>query len=285
MMEPDADAMEKLFTGAGIGVSDYMSELPAISGLNELMSTFRGRGKEGTDYLLSVFSNMTQQVSEVAIGGSPAGAYSSLIAYTNRILDPDVKSPIPTLEDYSDLNPAFKGFMDALSMYYNRNPVTAPGRPGQLDSITGQRKVHGSSSAWGRAMPFALSEGRYSPAHELLDVLGVGQYQPKKRMDGVELNAQQYNRLIELATQEPMFSNGNTLEMELIDLANDQKFVDFAQDNPLDAKEWVKGVVSDAYKTAKQRLIEEDSSLAIGIERLQIGEEMKVERKVQQMLQ
>jgi hypothetical protein len=285
MMEPDADAMEKLFTGAGIGVSDYMSELPVISGVNELMTTFRGRGKEGTDYLLSVFSNMTQQVSEVAIGGSPAGAYSSLIAYTNRILDPDVKSPIPTLEDYSDLNPAFKGFMDALSMYYNRNPVTAPGRPGQLDSITGQRKAHGSSSAWGRAMPFALSEGRYSPAHELLDVLGVGQYQPKKRMDGVELNAQQYNRLIELATQEPMFSNGNTLEMELIDLANDQKFVDFAQDNPLDAKEWVKGVVSDAYKTAKQRLIEEDSSLAIGIERLQIGEEMKVERKVQQMLQ
>jgi len=285
MMEPDADAMEKLFTGAGIGISDYMSELPVISGVNELMTTFRGRGKEGTDYLLSVFSNMTQQVSEVAIGGSPAGAYSSLIAYTNRILNPEIKSPIPTLEDYSDLNPAFKGFMDALSMYYNRNPITAPDRPGRLDSITGRRKVHGSSSAWGRAMPFALSEGRYSPAHEILDVFGIGQYQPKKRMDGVELNARQYNRLIELATREPWFTNGNTLEMELADYLYDEKFLSYAEQDPEAGKEWLKNIVETAYTNARAMLVEEDTTLSIKTERLETLEELKLESRIQRRLQ
>ena len=286
VLEPDVAAMEQIFTGAGIGVSDYMSQLPVVSGLSELMTTFRGRGQEGIDYLYNIMSRLSQQGAEVAIGGTPVpgvGAYSSMLAYTNRIFNPDIKSPIPEQDYYSDLNPGVKGVLDAIAMYRNRNPFLSGDRPNRLDSITGQ-ELSAPNGAWLRAFPLRINEGKYSPAHQVLDAFGVGQYQPKKKLNGVQLNAGQYNRLIELATQEPIF-DGKTLEMALADLIVDEPFIRFAEENAVEAQRIVKGMVEDAYSHARMMLKEEDPTLSLGIEKREIQEGMQIEQRIQRMVQ
>jgi hypothetical protein len=283
IMEPDAKNMEDLMMGLVIGTSDYVSELPMVSGISEIMQTFVGRGKEGADYYASVIKRLSEQAGEVAIGGTPAGAYSSLIAYTDRVLNPERRIPRADIEEYDDLNPVAKGFIDSLAQYKSRNPFLSGKVPQQLDPITGEQLTHAASSAWMRAFPFRISEQKYSPAYDVINVFDVGQYKPKRKIDGVELTPSQYNRWIELATSEPN-EYGKTLEDSIAELPYDNAFMSMAQESPLDAQKYIKQIISDFYKDAKQQLLDEEIGLVVGADIKKAGKEMKIESRIEAML-
>ena len=284
IMEPDAKNMEDLMMGLVIGTSDYVSELPMVSGISEIMQTFAGRGKEGADYYASVIKRLSEQAGEVAIGGTPAGAYSSLIAYTDRVLNPERRIPRADIEEYDDLNPVAKGFIDSLAQYKSRNPFLSKDAPLVYDPITGEQLNHAASSAWMRAFPFKISEQKYSPAYDVLNVFDVGQYKPKKKIDGVELTPSQYNRWIELATTTPD-SYGKTLEDSIAELPYDDSFMAMAEDDPLAAQKYIKTIVSDFYKDAKEVLMEEEIGLVVGADIKKAGKEKKIESRIEAMLQ
>jgi len=98
-------------------------------------------------------------------------------------------------------------------------------------------------------------------------------YIPENKINGVELNDDQYTRLIELATK------GNKIEKNLLMLANDPNFIAFAKttNNPnagfAKAQAIVQRVAESAYAEARKILIMEDPSL-----RMDIGDVKKLEQ-------
>jgi hypothetical protein len=284
IMEPDAKNMEDLMMGLVIGTSDYVSELPMVSGISDIMQAFQGRGKEGADYYASVIKRLSEQVGSVAIGGTPAGAYSSLIAYTDRVLNPERRLPKADIEEYDDLNPVAKGFLDSLAQYKSRNPFLSKDAPKVYDPITGEQLNHSASRAWMRAFPFKISEQKYSPAYDVLNVFDVGQYKPKKKIDGVELTPSQYNRWIELATTTPD-EYGKTLEDSIAELPYDSSFMALADEDPISAQKYIKTIISDFYKDAKEVLMEEEIGLVVGADIKKAGKEKKIESRIEAMLQ
>lgn len=301
IMEPDAKNIENLFLGAAMGAGDYITELPMIAGVSEFMEIFQGRGKEGVEYTKNIFKRVSEQAFEVGIGGSPVGAYSSLLNYTNRVLNPERRTPKATAEqaaklrkgiaetvgydigDYADLDPVARGFIDAVGQYKARNPYLSPEMAPVLDPITGEQLKHAASSTWARAFPFKLSEQKYSPAYDVLNALAIGQYKPKKKIDGVELTPEQYNRWIEIATTT---SNewGKTLQDAIADLPYDQSFMMMLDRDPLEAQQYAKEVVSEFYSDAKQVLMDEEIGIETSADIKKTAQRGQIESRIEAML-
>lgn len=279
IFEPDAGAMEQLFLGGSLGVADYITELPMISGVSEMMQIFTGGGSTASEKALSVIKRATEQASDFALGGFPFAAQSSLIAYSERVLNPERRQPKAEIQNIGEMNEVlaapFKGFMDSLANYKSRNPYFSKDAPPVLDPITGEQLEHPSSKAWMRAFPFRLSEQKYSPAYDVLNTLGIGQPPVKRKIDGIELTPSQRNRWIELATKEVVIER-KTLEIAVIDSVNDDKFIKLLNEDPEKAKSFVRGIVSDYYSEAKKRLMEEELPLkdSVDYKKVKKGEEI-----------
>jgi hypothetical protein len=78
---------------------------------------------------------------------------------------------------------------------------------------------------------------------------GIPQYEPPKRIDGVELSAQQVNTLVELATE-----NGD-LAKRVVDFAESPAILRMAALNLGQAQTLIQSVISDAYSRAKLRML------------------------------
>jgi hypothetical protein len=203
-------------------------------------------------------AQMSKQGTEFLIGGSPAGAYSSLLASVERYVNPERSMILESVSDVekNPLDGAVKGFWEAFAYYKSRNPLTSDGLPPMLDTITGDVKRAGKGNFYEMFSPFKRSDGTTSMAHAVLVDYGIPQYNPPKKIDGVELNAGQYTRWIELATREGMLAsriaalgeNSNLRRMASIDLAKAQAVI--------------KQEISNSYARAKEILVREDPDLA-----------------------
>jgi hypothetical protein len=80
-------------------------------------------------------------------------------------------------------------------------------------------------------------------------------YIPKKSVDGIQLSATQYNRWIELATQD------GALADQIAYLGESDSIQNLASQDLGKAQAIISKVISDAYSNAKQMLIAEDPDL------------------------
>jgi hypothetical protein len=287
MMEENQDAMTDLVIGAMAGVSDYASELPMIQGVSELMDIVRGKGTGGemADWITNAAKRWTEQGGEFALGGTPMlGSNSSMMAYIERIMNPERKVSRAEVEDYGDLDPFTKGFYDSWTQYRARNPLLSDQLEQPLDPITGQKREHAASQGWMRAFPFRISESKFSPAYDVLTAFNVGQYKPRKKIDGIDLNAKQYNRLIEIATSEILIDN-LTLEDAIIDLPQDPIFQSVLEEDSLAAQDFLKQTISEYYEEAKAQLMEEEVGIGTSVEIKKEGKRMGLEKRIEGMLQ
>jgi hypothetical protein len=203
-MTPGGDDLDKLMMGGTLGVYQYLSEQPMLSGFNDIMKVFSSGSKDGPTILYDLINAASKQISQFAIGGSPLGAHSSLIAATERIVDPSKSSTLPAEMSTKTgiIDPAVRGFYSAVQYYKSRNPLTSDSLPRALDPITGEVETVGKGKLYEMFNPFKESSGKYNQAKAVLVAYGVPMYIPKKSIDGIQLSATQYNRWIELATQD-----------------------------------------------------------------------------------
>jgi len=127
--------------------------------------------------------------------------------------------------------------------------------PPLLDTMTGETVKRGKGNMYEMFSPFRKSDGKTSPVHQVLVEYGVPQYFPPKKIDGVELSAKQYNRWIELATED-----GRLADM-VVSFAQSPDIVRLAGRDLGEAQTLISKVISDAYSTGKERLIMEDPDL------------------------
>lgn len=255
MMTPGGAEHEKIAMGAALGLYQYLSDQPMLQGFNEMTKIGASPAKDAPGKLADFMRRSTKQVSEFAIGGSPIGAYSSFMANVERIMNPEKSNTMP---DQMRVNPsigdaAVTGFWEAVKYYQSRNPLTSDSLPRALDPLTGEVKKVGKGNLYEAFSPFKTSEGKFSPAHATLIEYGIPMYTPDKSIDGVQLNAQQYNRWIELATAD------GQLEKAIVNLGDAYQGV--AANDLSKAQAVIQKQISDTYAQAKKVLISEDPDL------------------------
>jgi hypothetical protein len=256
-MTPGGEDLDKLMMGGALGVYQYLSEQPMLSGFNDIQKVFTSGAKDGPTILYDFINAASKQVSQFAIGGSPLGAHSSLIAGTERIVDPSKSSTMPAEMSTKTgiIDPAVRGFYSAVQYYKSRNPLTSDSLPRALDPITGEVEMVGKGKLYEMFNPFKESSGKYNQAKAVLVAYGVPMYIPKKSIDGIQLSATQYNRWIEMATQD------GALADQIAYLGESESIQNLAGNDLGKAQAIISKVISDAYSNAKQMLIAEDPEL------------------------
>jgi hypothetical protein len=203
----------------------------------------------------------SKQAGDVVIGGSPIGAHSAMIAAVERVMDPRKSNTMPSQMGTTNgiTDGAIRGFWESLNTFKSRNPLTSDSLPRQLDTVTGEAKKVGTGNFAEMFNPFRTSDGKVSPAHQVLIDYGVPMYIPDKKIGTIELSASQYNRWIELATE------GGQLERKLTLLGKSKGLERQAGFDLAGAQDTISSEMSQAYQAAKERLLVEDPELAQAI--------------------
>jgi hypothetical protein len=258
-MTPGGDDLDKIMMGGALGVYQYLSEQPMLSGFNDIMKVFTSGAKDGPTILYDLIYASSKQVSQFAIGGAPVvGVHSSFVAGVERVMDPTKSNTMPSEMSTKTgiLEPAVRAAYEAVRYAKSRNPLTSDSLPRSIDPITGEIETVGKGKLYEMFNPFKESSGKYNQAKAVLVAYGVPMYIPKKSVDGIQLSATQYNRWIELATQD------GALADQIAYLGESPAFQNLAANKMDDAQAIITKTMSDAYSSAKERLIAEDPDLA-----------------------
>lgn len=256
-MTPGGEDLDKLMMGGALGIYQYLGDTPMLQGFSDIMKVFTSGAKDAPTMFYDLINKVSRQVSEFAIGGSPLGAHSSLVAAVERLIDPARSSTMREEATFKTglIEPAVAGFYEAVGYYKSRNPLTSDSLPRQLDPLTGEPEMVGKGNLYELFSPFKVSEGKFNQAKAVLVAYGVPMYIPKKSFDGIQLSATQYNRWIELATQDGMLAE------RIAQMGESEAIQSMASRNLEMAQALISKEISDAYSDAKQKLIAEDPDL------------------------
>lgn len=196
--EDDAGKVEEVFMGALYGMYHYMSQQPFLQGISDLASALTGTIPNTNKAVSAVVDGWTKQFGAFAIGGSPAGAYGSAVAGVERFMDPNSSD---TSVAGLDLPMGVKGFYEGLKKYQSRVPGMSDNIPVRLN-LWGDPVQVGQGNAYELVLPTRVSPGQFSPVDNALVQMGSPIGMPNRKIDGVELTAEQYNSLITIYSKE-----------------------------------------------------------------------------------
>ena len=221
--ETDATKVEEVFMGATWGLYSYLKEQPYMQGVADI-SKLIGGNQQGDFDGKKVVDELAKQFGGFAIGGSPAGAYSSMVAAIERVLDPTAKDTRAT-----DLPMGVKGFAEAFNKYRSRLPYFNEALPDQLN-LWGDPIKQGQGKAFELVLPTRVTREQFSETDDLLVRMGSPVGMPEKKMNGIEMDSVQYNRLLtiygkELRAKEALLEVMTGPGFSLLNLDDQQRFI------------------------------------------------------------
>jgi hypothetical protein len=258
---PDADAIEEVFLGASFAIAHYMGEQPYLQGIADI-SKLVDLSEPGTAE--SILNQLGKQTSSYVIGGSPVGAYGSMVAGIERMLDPSKKDT----KAHPELPMFIRGFAEGFNKYRSRLPYFNADLPDMLN-VWGDKAYEGSGAAHEMVLPTRVSPEQFSPADEIL--VSVGSPISMKsfdKVDGVELTAEERNRLKVIYGKEIKFM-GSGIKESIVDAYNAPGFAQLETD----AKQNGIKVIHERFLTAAKSILKqspESAELNMRIERLKM---------------
>ena len=251
--ETDASKIEEVFLGATYGLYEYLKEQPYLQGVAEVAKLL-GTTQQGAVDGQKVVDGLVKQFGGFVIGGSPAGVYSSFLAGIERLSDPTNKDTRASPE----LPMGVRGFVEAFNKYKSRIPYFNADLPDTLN-LWGDATKSGTGAAYEMVLPTRVTPQQFSEVDDLLVRMGSPIGMPERKVDGVEVNAFQYNRLLtiygkELPSKQEILNIMQTPGFDLLSLDDQQKTVQRVHSKYMDA--------------AKQQLKMEDPALQAKIEEI-----------------
>lgn len=233
--EPDASKVEHVFMGTVFGTMEYLKEQPYLQGIGDIARLVQSSGGDQPFDMKRLMNQLAQQYGSAIIGGSPAGAYGSLIAGIERMVDPTNKDP----KTNPDLPMGVRGFYEAFQRYRSRLPYANNDLPDQLN-LWGDPVKSGEGKPWELILPTRVSREQFSEVDDKLWRLGSPVTMPSRKLQGVELDAYQYNQLLTIYGKE--LNAKDQLNMvfvspgfDLLDRQSQQKFVQATHSKLMDA--------------------------------------------------
>jgi hypothetical protein len=194
--EPDAGKVEEVFLGATYGLYEYLKEQPYLQGIADVTKLI-GTNQQGEVDGKKIVDGLAKQLGGFVIGGSPAGAYSSMVASIERLYDPTAKD----VRASPDLPMGVRGFVEAFNRYRSRLPAFNEDLPPSLN-LWGDPIQQGRGKAYEMVLPTRVSPGQFSVVDDALVRMGSPVGMPERKLQGVELDSWQYNRLLTIYGKE-----------------------------------------------------------------------------------
>lgn len=252
--EPDSDKVEQVFLGATYGLYEYLKEQPYLQGAAEVVNAL-GLGRSTEVDGKKAVDGLVKQFGGFLIGGSPAGAYSSLVASIERLYDPTAKD----VRASPELPMGLRGFVEAFNRYRSRLPAFNDSLPESLN-LWGDPIQQSQGKAYEMVLPTRVSPGQFSPVDDALVRIGSPVGMPERKLQGVELDAFQYNRLLTIYGKEL------PSKQSIGDIMLQPGFAVLSLD---EQQKTVQGVHSKYMEVARKQLIAEDPVLQAKIFELQ----------------
>lgn len=251
--EQDASKIEEVFLGATYGLYEYLKEQPYLQGVADVAKLV-GTSQQGEVDGKKIVDGLTKQLGGFVIGGSPAGVYSSLLAGIERLSDPTNRDTRASPE----LPMGVRGFIEAFNKYKSRLPYFSADLPEMLN-LWGDPTKSGTGAVYELVLPTRVTPQQFSEVDDLLVRMGSPIGMPERKIDGIEMDAVQYNRLLtiygkELPAKQEVLNMMQTPGFDLLSLDDQQKTVQRVHSKYMDA--------------AKQQLKSEDTSLQAKIDEL-----------------
>lgn len=222
--EPDASKVEQVFLGATYGLYEYLKEQPYLQGVADVAKLI-GANQQGAVDGKKLVDGLAKQFGGFVIGGSPAGAYSSAVAAIDRLLDPTNKDTRAN----PDLPMGVRGFVEAFNKYRSRLPYFSESLPESLN-LWGDPVMRSRGNPLEMVMPTKVSPKQFSEVDDALWRIGSPVGMPERKVDGVEMTAEQYNRLLtiygkETTAKQSILEVMQTPGFALLNLDDQQKTV------------------------------------------------------------
>lgn len=252
MYQPDQGKVEEVFMGGLFGIYEYLKEQPYLQGVGDVAKALGlSRAGQAPDYVKAV-NDLTKQLGGFVIGGSPAGIYSSAVAAIERMYNPSATDTRAS----PDLPMGVRGFVEAFNKYRSRLPAFNEDLPESLNLWGDAQQQIPSKNPAVRfssfVLPTRVSQQQFSEVDDALARLGGPIGMPDRKLEGVELSAQQYNRLLtiygkETDAKQAIMDTIKAPGFDLLNLDDQQKTVQRVHSAYMDA--------------AKKQLISEDPEL------------------------
>ncbi|CAB5238723.1 hypothetical protein UFOVP375_5 [uncultured Caudovirales phage] len=274
--ESGPDILDKLSVAAvGTSIANYTLELPLVQGVADLTAAMRIQNRQDrTEKIAQMFAEKAgaAALSFVPGGGGLGGAMA-------RNQDPIAKNtmlPAKGLfgEDVTELDDMVKGFYTALQKFKAQNPFFNRDLPPRLNEWA-EPMVAGYGNAWDFLSPIKIKSADYSMVDKEIVTLGGGFAPTAKKISGVELNGEQYNRLIVLANTidvsqgEGLLPGAQGYDASQTMLSTLKRMIENTDYQKLPTKEdkqaEIVRVVSMFRKAARIKLMQEDPYLAAKI--------------------
>jgi hypothetical protein len=252
--EPDKGKVEQVFLGATYGLYEYLKEQPYLQGVADVARLI-GTNSQGQVDGEKIINGLVKQFGGFVIGGSPMPGTSSLVAGIERILDPTAKDTRASPE----LPMGVRGFVEAFNRYRSRLPYANDSLPDQLN-LWGDPIKQGRGNPLEIVLPTRVSPDQFSDVDKELVAMGSPIGMPERKLDGIELTAQQYHRLLSIYGKETPAKD------QILEVIRSPGFGLLSLD---DQQKTVQSVHSKFMELAKTQLKAEDPELAAKIAELQ----------------
>jgi hypothetical protein len=253
--EPDSTKVEQVFMGATFGLYEYLKEQPYLQGIGDIARLI-GSGTPGQPVDgAKIVNELAKQYGGFVIGGSPGGAYGSLVASIERMGDPAVRDPRLN----PDLPMGIRGLYEAWNRYRSRLPYFSEAIPESLN-LWGDVRVAGTGAAYELILPTRVTKEQFSEVDDALWRIGSPVGMPERKIQGVEMDAFQFNQLLTIYGKEL-----NAKE----ELGKVMREPGFALLNRQDQQKAVQSVHSKLMDYARKTLIDRDPALQAKITELE----------------
>lgn len=192
--EPDDDKIAEVFLGAVHGMMDFLKDQPYMQGMADVSKFMEAA--EG-DRTAAMWNSIASQYGRFVIGGSPGGAYNSMVASINRLIDPTVKD----VKASPDLPLGVRGFVEGYRQYRSRIPYFNSDLPDRLN-LWGDKMMSGQGVAYEFVLPTRVSPVQFDEVDDALVRMGSPINMPSRKLKGVEMDSYQYNRLLTIYGKE-----------------------------------------------------------------------------------
>lgn len=255
--ETDDSKIAEVFLGGSLGFYEYFAQQPYLQGLADI-TKLMGLGKQGQDEdanIKKTIDGLVKQVGSFTIGGSPAGAYSSLLAGIERLSDPTNRDTRASPE----LPMGVRGFVEAFNRYKSRLPYFSADLPEALN-LWGDPIKSGTGAAYELVLPTRVTSEQFSDVDHALVRMGSPIGMPDRKIEGIEMNAFQYNRLLTIYGKDLLAKDA------ILDIINTPGFTDLSLK---DRQQTVQRVHSKLMDAAKKMLKIEEPTLQAKIDELE----------------
>lgn len=226
------DDIATVFLGGVMGLAEFLKEQPYLQGVADLGKFMQ---EADGDKAKTLFNDLAKQYGGFVIGGSPLGAYNSMVAGLSRLYDPTVKDTRAS----PDLQMGVRGFAEAFNKYRNRLPYFNSMLPQSLN-LWGDPVMAGQGKPYEMVLPTRISPAQFSEVDDQLVKLGSPVGMPERKISGIELDAYQYNELLtiygkELGAKDKLMEAFNTPGFGMLNLDDQQKHIQSVHSRLLEA--------------------------------------------------